>query len=249
MADDSGIKLRERKSDLEIKKVCMTCDERPKGLSPVLDWNAFYLICGQPGSGKTVVLHNLFNRRDKKVFYKKFHKIFLFSPSLHTVKKKIPIPDEQKFSEFTPEILQDLINGLDQEQHALFIFDDMMKEMNQPANLSVLTGLIANRRHTGAGSSIIMTTQKWNKIPRTLRTAVSNIIMFNKSKIEINDIYDEFCGLSRKQFEKICRFVFKNKHDFLYMRTDQPEYSKYHRNFNPIEIEVDEIDLDDNAEI
>ena len=63
-----------------------------------------------------------------------FHKVYIFSNSLHTIKKKIKLPDEQLIHGFSAESLEQVLEAEAQEENELeegeepnrilFIFDD-----------------------------------------------------------------------------------------------------------------------------
>ena len=51
----------------------------------------------------------------------------------------------------------------------------------------------------------------------------------------IQCIFDEYVvGLSREQFFSILKFVDRNPFDFLYINTDAPWDTMYHRDFNKL---------------
>jgi hypothetical protein len=92
--------------------------------------------------------------------------------------------------------------------------------------------IIYNRRHLGI--SVILISQKYNKVPLELRVGMSAVMTFNKSKKEIDAIFDEWVNLPRKQFDEIVRNVYDKPHNFLYLRVNAPEDDKYHKNFDQI---------------
>lgn len=227
----------EKPSDIKITKINMSCDKSPKGFSKVLDWNGAYLIAGPPKSGKTNLLVNLISKRSKKTFYRKFDRIHIFSPSLKTIGKKIDIPDEDKYNKFDSEIVQGILDDIPDDENHLFIFDDCIVDLGKKSNRPIVLNMIYNRRHYGGGITIIITSQKYRKCHHDIRVATSNLMMFSKSRIELDAIHSEFSNLPKDAFYNlVLKKVFKDKYDFLYMRTQEPEGSKYHRSFNPLRI-------------
>lgn len=215
----------------------MTCDKRPDELNKMLQWNFFSLIVGGPGSGKTNLLLNLISNRSKKnrFYYKMFHDVWIFSPSFHTVKKKIGIDEDHIIPFFDMGTLQAIIDSIPDDQNTLIIFDDMVADLK--TNLKPMLKIVYNRRHIGAGLSVIITSQKYNKIPKEIRCGASSVFMFNNSKTELNALYEELSNLDRWLFDKIATIALKNKHDFLYIKSDEPDDMRYHHNFNKICIE------------
>lgn len=230
------MKLKIQKNEkLQIKKVRMNRDNRPPKLNPALQWNFCSMIVGGPGSGKTNLWMNLLCNKSKHGYYRKFHKIYLFSPSLHTIEKRIDLPEDQMISQFTMEALQKAIDSIADDENALFVLDDVASHLKP--NMSEMLKLVWNRRHTGAGSSVMIITQKYNAIPLQLRSACSSVFMFNKAKKELVDLYDEFSGLEKSTFVEISRVALSKKHQFLYMKLDEDEMNKYYRNFDKMKIE------------
>ena len=98
-----------------IKKFAFSCDDIdesiPKPLPQAL--NYFLLIAGKAGSGKTTLILNLLCKRGKN-YNRKFDRVFIFSPSLNTLKEEpfSELPEDQKFQELDEEILEPIINVL-----------------------------------------------------------------------------------------------------------------------------------------
>ena len=122
--------IRETPSDEKIvlSKFNFTCDEIdesiPKPLPQML--NFFMLICGRPGSGKTTLLLNLVCKRGK-MYNKKFDKIFVFSPSLLTMKDDPfgELPEDQIHTELTEENLQGSLEQIKESgEKVLYILDE-----------------------------------------------------------------------------------------------------------------------------
>jgi hypothetical protein len=213
-----------------VQHVKMTCDSRPDSLPSVLQWHFFSILSGTCGSGKTNLLMSLIAQR-KKNYYKQFDKIFIFSPSLNTVSKKIHLPDEQLIPSLDMDILDEIIaqQEEDNSEDVLIIIDDLVSSIVK--NSKALLRLIYNRRHLNC--SIFITTQKYNKISLDLRTAASSIYLFKVSnKAELRSIKDEIgIGLDEDQFQELLVATYKKPYDFLYVKLDSGEY---YRNFNKL---------------
>ena len=204
----------------------------------------FYIISGNPGSGKTNLWLNLISRR-KWAYNRQFHKVYIFSNSLHTIKKKLKLPDEQLVHGFSPESLQEVLDAEQEEENELeegeepnrilMIFDDVVSSIKK--NIDPMLKLIWNRRHIAGGCSVMLTTQKFNAVPLQLRCAASAVIFFRtRNKAEIDAVFREYIGLSREEFMKVLRFVFDERHNFLYINLELPGDKSLFKNFNQLRI-------------
>jgi hypothetical protein len=227
-------KLKVRKNTkLEIKKYMTTCDSRPEGLHSALGFNMSLMIVGGPGSGKTNMIQNLINR--KQFYYRRFEKVYIFSPSLKTIKKKIKLPAENMMSKFDLARLEEIIaEEKESDNNILVILDDCVNDLIR--NMTPVLTMLYNRRHIGKGLSCIITTQKYNKLPAEYRAVMSHIAFFNGSaKKELSYLYDEYVNMEKKLFDQVVRTVFDGPHQFLYMDINKPEFdSKYYKNFSKI---------------
>ena len=247
--------IRETPSDEKIvlSKFNFTCDEIddsiPKPLPQML--NFFMLICGRPGSGKTTLLLNLVCKRGK-MYNKKFDTIFVFSPSLLTMKDDPfgELPEEQVFTELTEENLQGTLEQIkDSGEKVLYILDDVSNDMKKSAGIQTqLTKMLMNRRHlSGAGGScsFIITSQVYNKIPAPIRKTASQVIIYHtKNKKELDTIFDELILIPKKDFYEILKYCFDKKHHFLYIDINKPYNKMFHKCFNELTFaSTNEVDL------
>ena len=96
----TNISEQEYEKKINISKFDFSCDDEDCSIPEPLPRKSFsMLIVGKPGMGKTNLLLNLITKQGK-AFNKKFDKVFIFSPSLSTIKGDDPfelIPEEQKF--------------------------------------------------------------------------------------------------------------------------------------------------------
>jgi hypothetical protein len=221
-----------KNKDLEIKNQKMNCDGRPDGLVKPLQWNFSSLVCGAPGSGKSVYWMNLISRR-KKFYWRQFDRIVVFSPSLKTITKEIKVNPDDLIDGFDMERLEQIIEEQKEtEEHTLIILDDVVAELKN--NMKPLLNIVYNRRHIGSGLSVIITTQKLTKVPLEIRVAMSNVVMFNKAKKELDTLFNEVVNLDRGVFDEIVRFVFDKPHAFLYLDLVAGEQFKYYKGFDLI---------------
>ena len=245
-----NIKEVEPENKIVLSKFNFSCDDIddtiPKPLPQML--NFFLLICGRPGSGKTTLILNLICKRGK-MYNKKFDKIFVFSPSLLTLKDNPfeDLPEDQMDTELTEENLtQALENIKESGEKCLFILDDVVNDMKKSTALqNLLSKMLMNRRHlAGAGGScrFIITTQVYNKIPAPIRKTASHIIIFHtKNKKELDTIFDELIIIPQKDFYEILKYCFDKKNHFLYIDTNKSYDKMFHKNFNCLEFNANNI--------
>ena len=237
--------IRETEADEKIKisKFNFSCDDVdetiPKPLPQVL--NFFMLICGRPGSGKTSLILNLICKIGK-MFNKKFDKVFVFSPSLLTMKDDPfgDLPEEQVHNELT---LTNFSKALDDisgtGEKILFILDDVVNDMKRMDMQTLLSKALMNRRHlagAGGSASFIITTQVYNKIPAPIRKTASHIILYHtKNKKEIDTIFDELIIIPQKDFYEILKYCFDKRHNFIYIDVNKSYDKMFHKCFNQLE--------------
>ena len=218
-----------KNKNIQIEEVKMTCDQEIKHLEKPLQSNFFYMMIGGPGSGKTNLIVNLISRKGK-FYYKKFDRIEFWSPSQHTISKKLKLPDERFHNNLDFDEMEIIINSLKPDTKSLFIFDDCVSSLKK--NIQIFLRLIYNRRHLNI--SIMLVSQVYNKIPAEIRKCASMLFFFHSNnKKEIDTIFDDFISLSRDDFKFICGLVFKKAHSFLLIDTLT---DKYYSNFDEIQI-------------
>lgn len=239
-----NIKEIEPDKRVVIKKFNFSCDDVDESIPKPLpqSLNFHWIICGKPGSGKTCLILNLICKRGK-MLNKKFERIFLFSPSLSTMKDNPfeELPPEQVFSELSVEVLEQVLEDIkDTGEKVLFLIDDCVNDLNKSSALQrLMCKILMNRRHLcgeGGSVSVILTTQVYNKIQAPIRKTASHISIYQtKNKRELETIFDELITIPKNDFFEILNFTFKNKHDFLYLDVNKDHKNMYHRNFNKLE--------------
>ena len=238
--------IRETDCDdkIKISKFNFSCDDIddsiPKPLPQIL--NFFMLVCGRPGSGKTSLILNLICKRGK-MFNKKFDKVFVYSPSLMTMKDEPfgELPEEQVHTDLTVENFQKALEEISNTgEKILFILDDVVNDMKKNMAIqTLLSKALMNRRHlAGAGGSVsfIITTQVYNKIPAPIRKTASHIILYHtRNKKEIETIYDELIVLPKDDFYEILKYCFDKRHNFIYIDINKSYDKMFHKCFNQLE--------------
>tara|TARA_Y100000401_G_scaffold84568_1_gene69860 strand:+ start:3252 stop:4043 length:792 start_codon:yes stop_codon:yes gene_type:complete len=243
------------KSNLAIKKFQFSCDDRDETIPPPLPQvlNFCMGLIGKAGSGKTTLLLNLICKKNSKkssgMYNKKFDKVYIFSPSLTTMKNNPfeSIPDEQIFEEgLTEENLQSVLDEIEgTEEKVLLIMDDCVNDITKSTELQrLLCKTLMNRRHLtgeGGGVSVILTSQVYNKLPCAVRKCFSHLFLMNsKQRRELDSLYDEHILIGKPDFYKVLKCVFKEKRDFLFLDLQQPYDQMFYRNFNKLALSFDE---------
>lgn len=202
----------------------------------------FYIICGQPGSGKTSFLINLLKQHKNpknNIYYKVFDKILLVMPSNSraSIQNNIfnTLPPEQIFDEIdinlfeSIKVIKELFDENKEEakikkkkyttQHQLLILDDITAQLKNNDVEKMLVELALNRRHLNL--SIILLVQVLNKIPKSVRSNCTSLIFFNtKAKAQLQIIHEEFILLDKKSFENLIKFCFDKQHNFIFINKD-----------------------------
>jgi len=232
-----------------------SCDEVDDSIPKPLPRQGGFgmLICGKPGSGKTSLILSLCCKQGR-AFNRKFDKVYIFSPSLITMENDPfeTIPSGQKFECASLENIQGVLATMkDSGEKSLLILDDCISEIRGKGRGEIeglLEKIFFNRRHlcgAGGSCSIIATSQTYNKISPKLRKTASQIVFYkNLHKRELDSIYDEMILIPKKEFYDVCQFIYKKKHDFMYIDTTQQPHKMIHRNFNPLIISSPNISKD-----
>ena len=230
---------------ININKFAFTCDDADQTIPKPLPQQGGFamLIMGKPRSGKTNLLLNLTTKAHRN-FNRKFDRVYLFSPSVHTIEDD-PfelLPEDQKFEQATLENLNTMLTDIkDTGEKVLVILDDCISDIRgkgkgQIENL--LHRIFFNRRHLagkGGSLSIIATSQTYNKIDPKLRKTASHLVFFeNKNKKELDTIFEEAILIPKREFYDVLRYVFDNQYQFIYIDTTL----NYYKIIQDIEMEV-----------
>ena len=230
-----------------VSKFKFTCDDADDTIPKPLPQQGGFamLIIGKPRSGKTNLLLNLTTKAHKN-FNRKFDKVYLFSPSVHTMEND-PfelLPDDQKFEIATEQNLLSVLEEIKNTgEKVLLILDDCISDIRGKGKSEIenlLHRIFFNRRHLagkGGSLSIIATSQTYNKIDPKLRKTASHLVFFeNKNKKELDSIFEEVILIPKKEFYDVLRYIFDRKYQFMYIDTTLPDYKMIHKNFNQLEV-------------
>ena len=233
-------------NDLDVKKTGFSVDRIDASIPKPLPrtYNHFLLITAKPRQGKTTLMYSLLTFR-KSPYYRKFDKVYVFSPSLATSKdnRLKSIAEEQKFMEMTEANLQSVYDEIEGGgERVLIIADDVVNDVKKNVGVAhLLSKMMMNRRHIcgaseegdGCGLSMWMTTQVFNKLPRPLRaTADYHIVFKTTNKKELDTIFDEIVLLPRATFDEMNKYVFTDKHNFILIDTNESYDRMYHKNLD-----------------
>ena len=230
---------------ISVGKFKFTCDDSDTTIPKPLPQQGGFamLIVGKPRSGKTNLLLNLTTKAHKN-FNRKFDRVFLFSPSIHTIEDD-PfelLPEDQKFEEANLSNLNEVLSMIkDSGEKVLLILDDCISDIRGKGKGDIenlLHRVFFNRRHLagkGGSLSIIATSQTYNKIDPKLRKTCSHLILFeNKNKKELDSIFDEAILIPKKEFFDVLRYIYDRKYRFMYIDTTLPDFKMIHKDFNQL---------------
>lgn len=214
-----------------LKQCTMNCDTK---LSKYLDDNAllsnmnksfFCGFIGKPGSGKSSLMISFI--QTKGIYKKVFHQIFVFMPksSMMSVNNNIyeKLPEDQLYENVNYVDLNDVYEILKENREnnklSLLIFDDVQSYLKEKSVEKLLLHIIANRRNLK--TSIFLTAQNYNKIPKNIRMLLTDMFLFNLSKDELTKIHQELLNITKYDFEKVISLYKKekenNKYSFIYI--------------------------------
>ena len=242
--------------NVEIQKIPMNTDYKLQLDTDVIPniASTIFLI-GKPKSGKTnLMLNLLFGTKTTKFYNKMFDKVF-FIGNIKTInsEKKIDLPEDQIFDTLSVSILEDIEEDIaDSDMAVCLILDDMAAFLKQKGIKEKLRKMTFNRRHmTASGNGkrkptglwLIITSQKFNCIDKTIRQLGTHYALFKPNSADSISFFDEVLATSKDVWSNIQKFVFypQPNHNFLWYDATS---SQYYKNFNKIEFEEDEEEFD-----
>lgn len=157
------------------------------------------------------------------------------------------IPEDKFYSEYSETDLVELMdeqmtlvrvlkrNG--QTKHLanriLIIFDDLVgSSLFSGRKDNPFKRLNTNHRHYSI--SMIMVTQAYKEIPKTVRTQFSCLIVFEiANEKEVEMVFEENpMGLKRDQWEEIYHYCTEGDHDFMFINYQKPKRLRIMKNFD-----------------
>ena len=238
------VKISEENNHLKIKPSKMICD-MPLGddiPAPLPRKNHILCICAPPGGGKTTSMVSLLTGKgDYKAYRKVFHNIYFIMPpnSRASLQNKLfeKHDPEKIYDELTREVLLDIHAKLKAEAsegfNSLVILDDVGACLKNKECEELLRQMVFNHRHLRASFWILQ--QTYTSLSLSIRKCITHLMSFAvKNKKEYQSQFEELMDLDKKIADQIVQYVFKNKHDFLFLSKEDREI---YRNFNKLNIE------------
>ena len=195
------------------------------------------LNSGSSGSGKSMLVLNLLQRKGF------FDEIFLFSPTARgdQIQGLLDLDEDHICDELNDsgvEQLEYVFNkqnelveekGYLQSPKVLIIFDDIISSPRF-MNSNTFKRCFIQGRHINM--SVIVNTQKYHSIPRTMRLNCTDIAFFPSSQSEVSRIADEYTPPSKtvKQFTTLINYATAEPYNFLYINTRAKR--KYRKNLD-----------------
>ena len=234
----------EKSNYSNMKCIKMLCD---KPLSnkrtikpPFLNNKGFMMICvGKPGSGKSTFLFSMLT--NKNIYKKIFTNILYVCPSNSRASVKdnplADLDDNHLFDNLGGEVQEQIHTNKEEyddkpekNQSQLLIIDDCTAYLKDNDNILMLGELAMNRRHLNL--SIILLVQYVVSIPPVLRSQYNAIVIFKPVKKDYERINKEFLFMKKDEFINFIDYVFKNKHDNLFINVDND--NDYYKNLQKI---------------
>lgn len=218
--------------NIKISAVKNKNDEPLDVVQPLPGWVFFTLFVGTPGSGKTTLAVNLL----RKYYKKKYDRIYLFSPSIQNLPEDFTSKLNPKRIQTDLDNLEGIIEelkALPERERTLFVFDDMVKPILD--HEKTIMNLVFNRRHISGGVSIMMITQKLNKIPLSIRSGVDTIYFWSLSnKREVEALGADYIqSLDKNEFNDLIAYVTKSDESHKFIFVDL-KHNKFYLKFNQL---------------
>jgi hypothetical protein len=220
-----------------LNHVKMNCDNRLSKhdiKEPFANQSFFLMIVGKPGSGKSTFLLSMLTSTKKDRIYKGVFKdiIYCCPPNSRGTVKDNPLEECTVHNGISLDIVENIVDNKTKYDESpkkhynqLLIIDDCTASLKNKQNIEILNELSMNRRHLSL--SIILLTQYVTSVPASVRSQLSQIVLFKPSN---NKDYDtlkrEFINMHGDAFIDFINFVFKGAHDNLFIDCNSNEMYK-----------------------
>jgi hypothetical protein len=193
-------------------------------LTSFLNAHTTNLLIGRARSGKTSLLHSLFEHTHLLRYC--YHKIYLFQPSQSgaSIKNNIfeLLPKDQIYTELSFDTLYEVKCRIEDDAKenvtSCIIFDDMAAHLKNKQTLKLFKELIYNRRHLRL--SLYFLVQSFYAVPKELRRMWSNIFCFKVTKDEMRNMWGELVERDDDYIRPIMKMVFNEPYKFLFINVD-----------------------------
>lgn len=157
------------------------------------------------------------------------------------------IPADHFFDSYTEDDLEKIlgeqkqvIDLLQQFGESKFLANRMLIIFDDLVGSSLFSGKkenpfkMLNTRHRHFSCSMIMVTQAYKEIPKTVRTQFSSLILFEISnEKELQAIYEEFpMGLKQDDWKEVYDHAVEGDHSFFYINLQREKRLRMMRNFD-----------------
>ena len=149
------------------------------------------------------------------------------------------LDDEHLFSSITPDLKTRIEENKklyqetpEKHYNQLLLIDDCTAYLKDTNNVKLLEELVMNRRHNAL--CIILLTQYVVSIPPALRSQYNAIVIFKRIKKDYERINKEIMFMKKDEFIQFIDFVFKVRHDNLFINVDNE--NDYYKNLQKIVI-------------
>jgi len=199
-------------------------------LTSFLNTHTMTLLIGKPRSGKTSLLHSMFEHRNLLRYC--FHKIYLFQPvqSGASIKNNIfdTIPEDQIYRELTFDNLYEVKTRVEEDAAegttSCIIFDDVTAELKNKETMKLFKELAFNRRHLRL--SMFFLVQTFFSVPKEIRRLWTNIFVFKVSKNEMANIWEEIIEHPVEYMKDVMKIVYDKPYQFMFLNTDSQRMFK-----------------------
>lgn len=193
-------------------------------------------ICGKPGSGKTSLLK--FILKSDKFFFKQFDYVFIISPSFCEY-ECLFLPPENFCKSLNWKWIQKKIDEIKRNPeyiNTLFIFDDIISDLYNSRFSKEIMDFIFNRRHLLKNGmiSIILTSQKYTRIPTEIRSCINIFISFKLNNLCFKRLYEDLIFEDKDKYDLVLEEIFgkqEEKQSFMIYRLCN---NTFYRNFDKI---------------
>jgi hypothetical protein len=179
---------------------------------------SFNVIVGKMGQGKTSLIVKLV----KSVFQGCFEFIYVVMPenSRKSIEKDIfgrHLPENQLFDSLNVETLESIYKSINENTkegfNSLLIIDDFQSEMKNKNILKLLERIITKQRHLRTSTFLLQ--QNYQKLDKSLRELIQNLIIFNVGKSQLEKIFEESIPIRKNLFSDIIDLAFQDSHDWV----------------------------------
>ena len=211
-----------------------------RSTAPFANRHSLSVFSGAPGSGKsTLAIGALLS---KSFLAGAFDRVYVFIPleSMQSMRDNpfSDLPEDRIRHEVDADTLESLQRELRENSakgmNSLVLIDDFASDLKRKEVARVLKTIVLNRRHLR--TSVWLITQGLILLPLDLRKVITTLHLFKpSSQKESTLVFNEFnLPFSKDEWRKLQTFVFRDKHDFLTIRVDEPIQESLYRNFNKI---------------